>query len=66
MERYYTSIISLVLDNNLAVVKLGENDYGVYAGQLRNHFGTPLMARGTKGEIDEFLAKNDLSVANNG
>ena len=61
LQRYYTSLVSLILEaNDLTVVQLGDDDYGLYAARLTNHFGTPLMARGTKAEMDEFLAKNNL------
>lgn len=65
LERYYTSLVSLILEgNSLKVVKLGDDDYGLYAARLVNSFGTPLMARGTKAEMDQFLDKNNLPREN--
>jgi hypothetical protein len=33
------------------LVRLGDDDYGLYGRRYRNRFGTPLMARGTAVEL---------------
>lgn len=60
MQRHYRSLLSIILSKELSIVKLSENDFGLYASDAVNTFGTPLMVRGTKEEIDEFMAKHKL------
>lgn len=60
MERHYRSLLSMILDPDLYVLQLGEDDFGLYATRAVNNFNSPLMVRGTKAEIEEFMEKNRL------
>lgn len=56
MERYYKFRTQLVMARSVNVVRLGNDDYGVYtSGTGNGEFGTPLMARGTEREVVDFL-----------
>lgn len=54
MIKYATNFQMVMHAAEANVVKLGEDDYGLYdtSRSVRNSFGTSLMARGTKAEIE--------------
>lgn len=61
--RFYKNPTQLVF-GKLQLVKLGSpDDWGCYGSKEtgRNEFGTPLMLRGPKHEIIDFLADRDLT-----
>ena len=49
MTLYATRFQLCVVDSYL--VRLGDDDYGLYGRRYVNSFGTPLMARGTAAEL---------------
>lgn len=55
MTRLYKYRTQLLLARRLDVVKLGTDDYGVYASGQRGEYGTSLMARGTEREVVDLL-----------
>lgn len=61
LQRYYRSIVALILDKELTVVQLSDgDDWGLYAAEAVNHFNTPLMVRGTKADVENFMEQHRL------
>ncbi len=53
VTRYFDAFLA----REVNVVRLGEDDYALYAAGRRNSFGTCLAARGTREEIEAELRR---------
>lgn len=42
-------------NRSVSIVRLGDDDYGLYIGRYGNDFHTPLAARGTEKELRDFV-----------
>jgi hypothetical protein len=63
MERYYRTNLQLVMANQLTLLALNsaDDDWGLYVDGDYGILGTPLMLRGTKQEIVDFLVDRNLT-----
>ncbi len=49
--------LDLEVERGVDIVRLGDDDYGLYGRTLRNTFGTPLLCRGTLAQVERAVVE---------
>jgi hypothetical protein len=52
MEKHVSNFQLIMTAPDADLINIGRGEYGLYGHQIRNDFGTPLIARGTKEEME--------------